>query len=176
VPIAVEKRALQTTSCATTYRHESYLQTEAERSEPTSPIDLEEPIQAAEISNSNNAVAKPKADGANSFVLALCIFVGMLVFGLRSGGSDVTRTNDDRKSWPITMAQAFVREHLKSPSSASFPWSFDEYRVTNGIGNEWTVSGYVDAVNGFNANLRTHWTVKMSDDGDDWRLLSINIQ
>jgi hypothetical protein len=113
------------------------------------------------------------------FSLVICgafsLFMCLLLWGMIAGSSSRSSNDDDRKSWPITMAQAFVKERLKSPTSASFPWSFDEYRVSN-IGNEWSVSGYVDAINGFNANLRTHWSLRMRDEGDNWRLLSINIR
>jgi hypothetical protein len=114
----------------------------------------------------------------NSLILAFVVFAGMVTVGLGMSGSKSTSGGssfDDNKTWAITMAQAFVKERLKSPSSASFPWSYDEYRVSN-IGGEWSVSGYVDAVNGFNANLRTRWSLRMRDEGDNWRLLSINIR
>ena len=112
-------------------------------------------------------------------VVAVAVFMGMIVFGLSLNGTDSssrTTTSDDGKAWAITMAQAFVKERLKSPSSASFPWSYDECRMTKGFGGEWSVSGYVDAVNGYNANLRTHWSLRMRAEGDNWRLLSINIR
>ena len=121
----------------------------------------------------------PEGSNANNLYFALAVFAGMVAIGLCMGGTDSSSriaNVDDGKSWAITMAQAFVKERLKSPSSASFPWSYDEYRATKGIGGEWSVSGYVDAVNGFNANLRTHWSVQMSDEGANWRLLSIDIR
>jgi hypothetical protein len=68
-----------------------------------------------------------------------------------------------------------VRRRLKSPSSASFPWSFDEYSVTDlGLGH-WRVSGYVDAQNGFGATIRTRWSVEMQDEGASWKLIDANI-
>jgi hypothetical protein len=114
----------------------------------------------------------------NSLIGAFVVFAVMVTVGLGMSGSKSSSggsSYDDGKTWAITMAQAFVKERLKSPSSASFPWSYDEYRVSH-IGSEWCVSGYVDAVNGFNANLRTRWSLRMRDEGEDWRLLSIDIQ
>jgi hypothetical protein len=121
---------------------------------------------------------QPELAGANNWIVAVAVFLGMVVFGLSLNGADSssqTTKFDDGKSWAVTMAQAFVKERLKSPASASFPWSFDEYRVSN-IGKEWSVSGYVDATNSFNANIRTHWSLRMRDEGENWRLLSIDIR
>ena len=91
------------------------------------------------------------------------------------GTSQQSRQDYDNPAMAITMAKSFVRDHLKSPSSASFPWSFDEYQASSSLGGKWTVSGYVDAVNGFNANIRTPWSLEMKDEGRSWRLLSIYI-
>jgi hypothetical protein len=75
----------------------------------------------------------------------------------------------------IAMAKEFVKERLKSPSSASFPWSYDEYTVTKDIDGRWRVSGYVDAVNSFNAKIRTSFLVEMRQDGESWRPTSIYV-
>jgi len=61
----------------------------------------------------------------------------------------------------IAQAQEFVRANLKSPASASFPWL--DYKVYDMGGDKWAVSSYVDAQNGFGANIRNHWTVVMQN-------------
>ena len=139
-------------------------------------VEIEEP---EEIEVSPQPTESLSLTHPNSLIGAFVVFAVMVTVGLGMSGSKSSggRTSyDDGKTWAITMAQAFVKERLKSPASASFPWSYDEYRVAKGIGSEWTVSGYVDAVNGFNANLRTRWSLRMRDEGDDWRLLSIDFQ
>ncbi|MFQ1002627.1 hypothetical protein [Modestobacter sp. SSW1-42] len=70
------------------------------------------------------------------------------------------------------MCEDFVKDRLKSPSSADFP-SSSSYVVT-GAGNQYTVQGYVDAENSFGASLRTDWTCSVRDNGDEsWNLVTL---
>lgn len=105
----------------------------------------------------------------------MLVLGGILVTCLGGVCSKSTPSPDDDKAMAITMAQHFVKDGLKSPSSASFPWSFNEYSVSQGANGRWSVSGYVDAANSFNAKIRTRWSVEMRRIGTDWELLSINI-
>lgn len=78
------------------------------------------------------------------------------------------------------MAKHFVEKNLKSPRSAKFPWSFDEYQVYalegQGYENSYEVTGYVDAQNSFGADIRSRFIVQIKDLGNDqWRLLDIEI-
>jgi hypothetical protein len=83
---------------------------------------------------------------------------------------------EEEKAMAITMAKNFVKDRLKSPSSASFPWNFDEYHATKSSDGKWSMSGWVEAVNSFNGKLRIRWSLVMNRDGKNWALLSINIQ
>ena len=74
------------------------------------------------------------------------------------------------ESGPITAAQHFVKTHLKAPSSASFPWLNKEYKIDRGLDGKCSVSGSVEAINSFNAKLRTTWSVDMKKVGDQWQL------
>ena len=67
----------------------------------------------------------------------------------RSGSESAQASQEDEKAMAITMAQNFVKERLKSPSSASFPVGFDEYRATRSDNGTWSVSGWVESVNSF---------------------------
>lgn len=63
---------------------------------------------------------------------------------------------DDEQYWyAVTAAQSLVEEKLKSPSTAEFP--LEGYTVERS-NNNWRVSGYVDAQNGFGATIREYWT------------------
>ncbi|TWU26450.1 hypothetical protein Pla52o_03030 [Novipirellula galeiformis] len=72
-------------------------------------------------------------------------------------------SHTDDKKLSIPYAKNAVKERLKSPSSASFPWGSDNYKVSN-LGDRWMVSGYVDAENGFGAKIRRHWIVELEKD------------
>jgi len=101
-----------------------------------------------------------------------------VIFGLGLLGAIV---GDDKKpeakseivnSIPTTsnafiIAKDFVKNRLKSPSSADFP--FDDYRANVDTStNTYVVQSYVDAQNAFGANLRSNWVIKMRYKGGSW--------
>lgn len=101
-------------------------------------------------------------------ILGAAGFVGFLFFAcvLRSGPDSSTSQGSSDYSDKIgamTTAQEIIKRELKSPSTADFPWSIDEYVITNLGGNRWTVSGYVDAQNGFGAMIRSDWNVTFAE-------------
>lgn len=75
-----------------------------------------------------------------------------------------------------TMAELFVKDHLKSPSTASFgsivgEWQDPGKRVQKfGSDGTYIVTGWVDAQNAFGATLRNDFSVKIQDRGDKWVL------
>ncbi len=76
-----------------------------------------------------------------------------------------TVTDDDDDFWyAVSAAQSLVKDELKSPSTAKFPYDDADYIVKRS-GDYWIVGGYVDAQNGFGASIREEWiaTFKMGD-------------
>ena len=92
-------------------------------------------------------------------VFALMVAGGLAMGGLFIGGD--TKPPRPNYNAQIAQAQEFVRAGLKSPASASFPWT--DYKVYDLGGDKWIVSSYVDAQNGFGANIRTRWAVVMQN-------------
>jgi hypothetical protein len=138
------------------------------------------------ISEYQRMMENPTRDRRNQLIILIGCAVPVLIllligYGVFSGPPSYPPplrrgdTVQGDKAIPITMAQDFVKARLKSPSSASFPWSFDKYQVTEGQDGHWSVSGYVDATNSFNAHVRTRWSVEMTASGSNWELVSINI-
>ncbi|MBE6055851.1 hypothetical protein [Clostridium sp.] len=89
---------------------------------------------------------------------------------------------EENKATLITTAQEVVKKNLKAPSTAKFPWSFDEYKIkeTNSENKDmaiYYVSGYVEAKNSFGAKLRNNFVVKMecAKDFSKYKVLDINI-
>lgn len=74
------------------------------------------------------------------------------------------------------MSQQYVKDQLKAPSTAKFPWYEDAFVFDLG-GGKFQVNAYVDAENSFGAKLRSHYTCKLQkiEDGDYWILEEINI-
>ena len=63
----------------------------------------------------------------------------------------------------ITVAKKVIENQLKSPSTAEFCKSADF--TVKCSGSTWTVSGYVDAQNGFGATIRSSFTVTFAFSG-----------
>lgn len=74
----------------------------------------------------------------------------------------------------MVMAKNFVTKNLKSPRTAEFPWSVEEYKITSLGDQEFTVSSYVDSQNSFGALLRENYTVKIKQvSKTEWQFLEI---
>ena len=57
------------------------------------------------------------------------------------------------------IAKEIVKNSLKSPKSADFPWLMDDIGFGKN-GDIVAVQGYVDAMNSFGAQIRSQWTVE----------------
>lgn len=90
--------------------------------------------------------------------------------------NEVSRQKVDRgdKDTALVMAQGFVKDNLKSPSSAEFGWP-SEYSIIQLEENRFSVSGWVDSQNSFGAMLRTNFVCDVEYAGnDEWRLRNLN--
>ncbi|MCK5945072.1 MAG: hypothetical protein KAI24_23995, partial [Planctomycetes bacterium] len=103
--------------------------------------------------------------------------LGVLTFcvGGNSDGGDDTDTDPSDgtlgKSDAIYLAQEFVKQNLKSPSTARFPGP-SHWQVTK-TDEGYTVKSFVDARNGFGATMRRQVVIDMEPVGDgDWRCTS----
>jgi hypothetical protein len=66
------------------------------------------------------------------------------------------------------MCEGFVKDRLKSPSSAEFDTSF------TGSGPTYTVTGTVDSQNSFGAMVRNEFSCTVRHDGDGgWQLVQL---
>lgn len=75
------------------------------------------------------------------------------------------------------MAQEFVKDSLKAPSTAQFASCGSSDTVITHSANHWTVMSFVDAQNGFGAQLRNDYLAEMQFDPatDKWTLTNITI-
>jgi len=67
-----------------------------------------------------------------------------------------------------------VETELVSPGSAEFSGATGSEieEVSEGL---YAIRGYVDSENSFGASLRTDFTCRVAEDGDDWDLRRINV-
>lgn len=70
----------------------------------------------------------------------------------------------------------FVRDRLKAPSTASFPWA-SEARVQHVSGCRYLIVSHVDAQNSFGAMIRSAWVVDIEyrPDSNDYLVHSVAI-
>lgn len=85
----------------------------------------------------------------------------------------------DNTTMAFVMSQNFVKQRLKAPGTAEFPFITDrEVRVGVAPNCTFDVSAYVDAKNGFGASIRNRYTAKMSYDTATrmWRAEQLTIE
>lgn len=129
--------------------------------------------------------AGEKKFGAITTLVGVVIFAGLFAWyefyyqseeqAIDRRATDVAKACEDRIA-AYVMSQNFVKRELKSPSSASFPSITQVSAVAVG-GCKFDISAFVDAQNGFGAQIRTHYTAKMEylPDTKMWRALNLNI-
>jgi predicted RNA-binding Zn-ribbon protein involved in translation (DUF1610 family) len=126
-----------------------------------------------------------KADQSTALGCAVLIVIGILIFifttisncGGPSGSSSTSPPapkHDAVSAW--TMCQSFVKDRLKAPRTAKWPWGYTDYVTHLGDGR-YKIKAYVDSQNAFGAMIRTHFTAEVRwTGGDNWRLESLEIQ
>jgi len=121
------------------------------------------------------ALMKGSAFIFGSFLLLL------LLNWLNHGNSGSSRSSWDRKNAAWVMAQQFVKDRLKSPSSASFGSALGDYqdpdRVVSDLGGgEFRIRAWVEAQNSFGATIRTTFVCELEDTGaGNWRCTSLQM-
>jgi len=95
-------------------------------------------------------------------ITASLIFI-FIAFG---SGDSKPKSPEDMKTEAYVMSQNFMKQYLKSPKSADFP--FDSYKYEYLGDNKMKITSYVDAQNSFGAQLRTYYEVTMRYNGGEW--------
>lgn len=112
---------------------------------------------------------EPEGRANRKPLLLGCLGVLVLVVGLpvactalsMGGGSSWEPTGAEARS----ICEGWVRDQLKAPSTARF-----QDGTTSGGPTAYTVTGTVDAQNGFGGTVRTGWscTVEYRDSDEQW--------
>lgn len=80
----------------------------------------------------------------------------------------------------FVMSQTFVKRNLKAPSTAEFPWiTDDQVAISTKPDCGFRVIGWVDAQNGFGAQIRSKYVVDLKyldDEAGTWQLTDITIR
>lgn len=108
---------------------------------------------------------------------SLLLVIVVSVMGAVGGNTTASVARTPGRSDACFMSQKFVKQSLKSPTSAEFPaWTEANCKVKQAAGT-WIVTSYVDAQNSFGAMIRSDYVVQMthSAGNDTWTLVDIAI-
>ena len=101
-------------------------------------------------------------------VIVVILAVWALIAFNSSSSSTSSDTKTDSSAW--IMAQHFVSNRLKSPSTASYGWQVPSKCVVASGTNRWRVSGWVDSHNSFGATIRSDFSCVIVYHTDDlWK-------
>lgn len=78
---------------------------------------------------------------------------------------------DDEKGFAWAVAKREVKNILKSPSTAKFPFSYYNETIKKASGNKFQVKSYVEAQNSFGAMVKTNFIVEFEKTGEDSYIL-----
>lgn len=115
----------------------------------------------------------------NSFLILVTIFILILIYRSCNSSSE-SSSKEDMSSSAYIISQDFVKQKLKSPSTADFPYL--DYQSDCIADNTWKVLSYVDSENIFGANIRTYFKVTLKYNGgewtekNNWTLISIQLE
>lgn len=123
-------------------------------------------------------MASDKRMGCGSIIMIL--FAVAFIGGNCSKQDDKQTMDEKINAWKTrdnsggayAVMQDFVKQRLKAPASADFPWSGEQGVTISNLGNqEYRVVGFVDAQNSFGAKIRTRYIgIVQKTDADNWQL------
>lgn len=88
------------------------------------------------------------------------IVVLIIVIGQFSGNNNGTGDSDPILAY--NYAKEFIKDGLKSPSTAEFPGTFEQKNHVTDLGNgQYQINSWVDSQNSFGAIIRSRWSCKI---------------
>lgn len=124
------------------------------------------------------AVVVPPKEKTGCGTMVIGGIAGLIVLSAIINAIDETTTTTDKpKGDPnegvaAYACQTFVKERLKAPKTADFPWRYDVSRDSTDQ-NKYTIVSYVDAQNSFGALIRTHYSCVVRAGGTSMRLIDL---
>jgi hypothetical protein len=115
--------------------------------------------------------AKRKASRGSCLVMLAAMFgIAIVAMLLRPNSSS---RGGSYEATAVVTCENFVRNRLKAPGTAKFPWAPDTH-PTKGDGT-YRVSGWVDAQNAFGTTLRSDWVCTVEQVGERWKLIDLEL-
>jgi len=118
--------------------------------------------------------------GIGYLVVSLILLVIVIALINVSGGKKPEQAQEPKvehdKISASVMAEEFVRQKLKSPASAKFPW-YDDSMIKDLGDGRYIYKSYVDSQNSFGALVRTNFTCCIKYAGDNkWECESLEFK
>ena len=105
-------------------------------------------------------------------LLVIGIPVAMVIWEEADPAKSQQTTPED---YAISVAQAFVRSELKSPSTAKFGRISEHRKIRiEGKENAFKIYGHVDAQNAFGASIRSSYVCEIQYIDNDWLLINLD--
>lgn len=99
------------------------------------------------------------------FVIVVFVFSKVVCTGSKDPSVVENEHKEEMRIHVIVTVHDFVKQRLKAPSTADFPYGELVTDKGNGI---YFMNSYVDAQNGFGAMLRNYYTCELQFNGRDW--------
>lgn len=106
------------------------------------------------------------------------ICLAVVAFGLGGCTLEVDKSpgSESMKMDAWVMAQQFLEERLKNPSSASYGWQTTGETTKHLGSDKYQVNAWVEATNSFGGTLRKNWAATLQHEGGgNWRLLELSM-
>ncbi len=118
------------------------------------------------------SVKKGKMTAGGCIVVSLLVigFVIAMIVTIGGGSNKETPISDSESAWYA--CRQFTEARLKAPKTADFE-HYNASGVRRMNANEWKVNLFVDAENSFGAMLRNEFECVVQNQGDSWKLVSI---
>lgn len=85
-----------------------------------------------------------------------------LIFVISQFSEDNNGTGDADPILAYNYAKDFIKDRLKSPSTAEFPGTFEKKNHVRDLGNgQYQINSWVDSQNSFGATIRSRWSCRI---------------
>jgi hypothetical protein len=135
------------------------------------------PVTLTEPASHSSKPARIFEDDLNGWHIAAILLISLVMSyamsetGEEGGDSKAPKAPDEVGAYVI--CEEFVKDRLKAPATAEFPWITDS-RITASSNGQFRVISYVDAQNSFGGQIRTHYDCTVQYASGRWTLKNLS--